>query len=134
MASSPRTITSSASRSTGGSRPIGSARRKRARRSNSEQRATCACACSALAWIAKRLRLVVRPPGEADGRHALALEPAPGGEFVGTLREAVSGRRIVVLEADGWRFPRDARRPPAGDDRTGRSGRDPLTVCGGQKT
>ena len=54
---------------------------------------------------AKRLRLVVRPPGETDGRHALALEPAPGGEFVGTLREVVSGRRIVVLEADGWRFP-----------------------------
>jgi hypothetical protein len=51
------------------------------------------------------LRLVVRPPGEPDGRHVLALARAPGGEWVGTLREPVSGRRIVTLEVDGWRFP-----------------------------
>ena len=52
-----------------------------------------------------RMRLVVRPPGEPDGRHAVALARAPGGEWVATLREPVSGRRIVALEADSWRFP-----------------------------
>jgi len=51
------------------------------------------------------LRLVVRPPGEPDGRHVLALTRSPGGEWVGALREPMSGRRIVTLEADGWRFP-----------------------------
>ena len=51
------------------------------------------------------VRLVVRPPGEPDGPHALALARAPDGEWIGTLPETMSGRRIVTLEADGWRFP-----------------------------
>ena len=51
------------------------------------------------------VRLVVRPPGESEGRHTFALVRAPDGEWVGTLREPMSGRRIIALEADGWRFP-----------------------------
>ncbi len=53
-----------------------------------------------------------------SGRHAVALELAPGGEgitFRGTLQVRV-GRALVAAHA---RRPRAARRPPAGRDRAG---------------
>jgi hypothetical protein len=52
-----------------------------------------------------QLRLIVAEPGTGRRADIIALEPAAGGDWVGTLPRQAAGRHIVRLEADDWQLP-----------------------------
>lgn len=52
-----------------------------------------------------RLRMTVGRPSAHVPSYAFALEHRQDREFVGALPDVGTGRRVIALEADGWKLP-----------------------------
>lgn len=52
-----------------------------------------------------RLRMTVSRPAQHVPSYALALEHRQDRDFVGVLPDLGVGRRVIALEADGWKLP-----------------------------
>lgn len=52
-----------------------------------------------------RLRMTVGRPVERVPSTAVALEHRGGRDFAGALPDVDAGRRVISLEADGWKLP-----------------------------